>query len=119
MTRADRLLLAASLALLAALYRGLWFGDRQAAEVRITVEGREFARISLFENRLVEVPGPAGITVVEIRDGRARCLSSPGPQHLCERAGWLARGGDSAVGLPNRVSIEILAPDRRFDTFTY
>lgn len=116
---ADALVLALALALLGVLYARLWGDGGAGAEVRISVDGREFARLPLAGARTVEVPGPAGITVVEVRDGRARCAASPGPQHLCERAGWLARGGDVAIGLPNRVAIEILARERHFDGFTY
>lgn len=119
MTTADRCVIALSFAALVPLYVQLWGRDTQPQEARVTVDGQEVLRVSLFENHRYDVKGPAGVTVVEVADGRVRCVSSPGPRHLCERAGWLSASGDSAVNLPNRVSIEVLGRDQRFDSVSY
>lgn len=66
--------------------------------------GQVYAQASLRLNRVIEVPGPLGTTRVEIRDGRVRVLSDPGPRQLCVRQGWLDPG-ESALCLPNRVSV--------------
>lgn len=99
----DWLVLAAALAGLAALWLGRSgdLGDR----VLIKQEGRVFLDTSIRLNRLVEVPGPLGITRVEIRAGRVRVLSDPGVRQLCVRQGWIGPG-EAALCLPNRVSVE-------------
>lgn len=118
-TVADGVAIAASLAGLVVLYAGLWGGDARPTQARVLVEGREVLRVSLADAGRYAVDGPAGTTVLEVRDGRIRCVASPGPQHLCERAGWLAHAGEATVGLPNRVSIEVLGRDRRYDSVSY
>ncbi len=76
-------------------------GDR----VLIRQAGHPFAEVSLRVNRRIDVPGPLGITQVEIRDGRVRVRADPGPRQLCVRQGWLA-AGETALCLPNRVSVQ-------------
>lgn len=66
--------------------------------------GQVYTQASLRLNRVIEVPGPLGTTRVEIRDGRVRVLSDPGPRQLCVRQGWLDPG-ESALCLPNQVSV--------------
>ena len=73
----------------------------------------------LDEDRSVEIAGPAGLTQVEIRQGRARCLRSPGSQGICERAGWLERDGDMAVSLPNRLVLQLQGNGTHFDSMHF
>jgi hypothetical protein len=73
--------------------------------VLIRQAGQTFAETGLRVNRIIDVPGPLGITQVEIRDGRVRVRADPGPRQLCVRQGWLAPG-ETAVCLPNRVSVQ-------------
>ncbi len=74
-------------------------------EVLIRQAGRVYAEASLRLNRIIDVPGPLGVTRVEIRDGRVRVLADPSPLKLCVRQGWLAPG-ETALCLPNRVSVQ-------------
>lgn len=78
--------------------------------------GRLYAQASLRLNRVIEVPGPLGTTRVEIRDGRVRVLSDPGPRQLCVRQGWLDPG-ESALCLPNRVAVHRGVP--AYDSLNY
>ena len=98
----DVLVLLLGLALIVALWmqRGIR-GDG----VVVRLDGRIFMEANLRLNRLIRVPGPLGETVVEIRNGQVRIQSDPSPRQLCVRQGWLAPG-DTAICLPNRVSIE-------------
>jgi hypothetical protein len=73
--------------------------------VLIRQAGQVFAETSLRINRIIDVPGPLGITQVEIRDGRVRVKADPGARQRCVRQGWLAPG-ETALCLPNRVSVE-------------
>jgi hypothetical protein len=90
-----------------------------ASQAKIIAQGKEFTVVSLYENRIINVPGPQGITVVEVRDGAVRCKISPGTQHICERAGWLRHGGERAVSIPNRVMIQVLGDNPRYDSISY
>ncbi|MDD3518587.1 MAG: NusG domain II-containing protein [Chromatiales bacterium] len=119
MTRADGIVIACALGFVGALYGQFWGGGTSSGEARIVAGSDEFGRYSLFEERRIEVPGPAGTTVVEVRDGAVRCAESPGPNRVCQQAGWLRHGGEMAVSLPNRVLIEVVAADRRFDSVNF
>jgi hypothetical protein len=53
------------------------------------------------------VPGPLGDTVVEIRDRRARVLSSPCQNQTCVAAGAIHSHGQWIACLPNRVLVSV------------
>lgn len=61
----------------------------------------------------IDVEGPLGATVVEIDGMRAHVVSSPCPDKLCVKMGWLERPGEYAACLPNRVLAEVLSPDEQ------
>jgi len=119
-TWTDRLLLITAVAGVAALYPWLW-GERggEAEAVRIWAGEEEYARYPLDQPRRVEVPGPLGTTVVEIAEGGARVIADPGPRQICVRAGRLDTPGDQALCLPNRVTVEIIGADPRYDSIHY
>lgn len=99
----DGLILLAAAVLIAWLsLSGLGEGGR----VVIKQSGQVYRELGLRLNTVVAVPGPLGKTLVEIRDGRVRVQSDPSPRQLCVRQGWL-RPGETAVCLPNRVSVEL------------
>lgn len=56
-------------------------------------------RFPLDKNGIYEVEGEIGTTVIEVRDGRARFLSSPCPNETCVLEGFQ----DFIVCLPNKV----------------
>lgn len=121
MTRGDALVILAATLLTGWTYTQFLGGPGGAAvEVRVVAGGEEFARLPLDTDARIDVPGPAGVTRVEISDGAARCARSPGSQGICQRAGWLREAGEVAVSVPNRVLIEVLGDrEPRFDSVNY
>ena len=121
MTRADTLVVLLAALLVGWSYTQFWGAPSvTGAEVRIVAGGEEYARLPLHTDTRVDVPGPAGITHVEIADGAARCARSPGAAGICQRSGWLKEAGDMAVSIPNRVLIEVLGEaEVRFDSINY
>ena len=59
------------------------------------------------ENHLETVFGPLGPTVIKIRDGAARVVSSPCPDQVCVAVGEIWRPGQWAACLPNRVMLYV------------
>jgi hypothetical protein len=110
----DWLLAGAGLALVA----GLWLRQADSLEGRVVIrlDGKVFQEASLRLNRLIEVPGPLGVSRIEIHAGRVRVAADPSPRQLCVRQGWIPPGG-AAVCLPNRVSVENAAAG--YDTLNY
>jgi hypothetical protein len=62
---------------------------------------------------LVSVAGPLGDTVVELRDGRARILSSPCANQLCAASGAIHARGQWIACLPNQVLVTVEAADSK------
>lgn len=118
-SRGDGLLLLAALTLVITLYAALWHNEGHGAEAVVLVNGQRWARLNLFHDQELEVPGPLGHSHIRVHDGRVRFVDSPCPNKLCVHTGWLSQGGEVAVCLPNRVSVKILAQDPRFDTINF
>lgn len=119
MTRGDLVVILLGTLFVGGLHANQWRVDGPADHVRIVAGGEEFAVLPLAEDRRVEVPGPLGTTVVEVRDHAARCAASPGPNGICQRAGWLRHAGETAVSLPNRVLIEVAGGAPRYDSINF
>lgn len=96
----------------------VWVWGRDGADDRVLIrqDGRVFAEAELRLDRVLAVPGPLGVTLVEIRGGRVRVKADPSPRQICVRQGWLAPG-QAALCLPNRVSVERGRPG--YDSLNY
>ena len=81
--------------------------------------GTVFLNASLARAFNVSVPGPLGVTKIEVLQQKARVLSDPGPRQLCVRQGWISRAGEVAICLPNQVSMEIVGRVRAYDSLNY
>lgn len=114
----DWLVLAASGAIVALLFATLWHNEL-AGKVRIRAGESVFATLSLAQKRTLEVPGPLGISRIEIDNGRARVASDPGRHQYCVKQGWLTRAGEIAMCLPNQVSVELLGGEKAYDSLNY
>ena len=75
----------------------------QGSEVIVEVQGKQVYTRSLNEDRVQEVSGPRGITVVEIKDRKVRVSASPCQNRICMSEGWIQHG--VIVCLPNQVVV--------------
>lgn len=75
--------------------------------VIIQVDDKKFLKVSLSENGIVRVPGPLGISIVEIKNGKVKMLSSPCLDKLCIREGYISKPGQIIVCVPNRIILKI------------
>ncbi len=76
-------------------------------EVEIVSGGRVIGRYPLSKDRLIEVSGPLGTTVVEVKEGHARVRSSPCPHKTCVRMGELGKEGGVLACVPNEVVVRV------------
>jgi hypothetical protein len=106
------------MALVAWLAATHWRAD-VAQRVIVRAQGTIVADTSLGENRQITARGPLGLSLIEIADRRVRVASDPSPRQYCVKQGWLSRAGDSALCLPNQVSVELVGAAKRFDSLSY
>lgn len=116
--RGDWLVLAIGLAFVSGLAMHYWLG-KPGQRLLIKRGGEVFMTASLAQAFSVNVPGPLGITQVEVLNQRARVRSDPSPRQLCVHQGWISREGEAAICLPNQVSVEIVGRVRRYDSLNY
>ncbi|NOX91752.1 MAG: NusG domain II-containing protein [Gammaproteobacteria bacterium] len=119
LSRGDAVVWLLAAILLVGLYMVFWQADGHGAEAVVLVNGKRWARLDLFQNQDLDVPGPLGHSYIQVRDGQVRFVDSPCPNKLCVHTGWLNQGGEVAICLPNKVSLQILASDPRFDTINF
>lgn len=104
--KGDLLVLAAAAALFVAVSL-LVLGPSRGGRAMVRIRWRDGEAVyPLDEDRTVEVPGPLGVSVIEIRDRIARFVSSPCPNGLCQ-AGSAGEKGGTLVCMPNLVSVRV------------
>jgi hypothetical protein len=119
MTRADKVLVVLAVAALPFLYIAYWGETTRGDAVRIYAPGQRPSVVSLDRDRELTVTGPLGPSVLQIKDGKVRFVSSPCRNKLCVHSGWLSRGGEFAACLPNHISIVVLAQQQRYDAINF
>ena len=118
-TRGDFIFLILAFAILASVFATFWRADGHGAEAVVYVDGQRWARLNLFHNQDIYAPGLLGDSHIQVFDGQARFINSPCPNKLCVHTGWIKQGGENATCLPNRVSLQILGSDPRFDSINF
>jgi len=96
----------------------LWGGDLADRAV-IRSGGKIFREVPLSRDQMIEVPGPLGTSIIDIKQRKARIASDPSPRQYCVRQGWLKQAGEIALCLPNQVSIELAGSKKRYDSLNY
>lgn len=96
----------------------LWGPERPSLAV-VRAGGRTVASLPLDRPGRVDVPGPLGLTRIEVQPGRARVLSDPGPRQYCVKQGWLTRSGAAAICAPNEVSLQLQGRGAAYDSMSY
>ena len=113
-SKKDLLLL--GLVLLSALLAAAFFipngQDDSFGVAVVSIGGKRVCRIDLAgeEPFQMDLRGEYGVPVLlEFRDHAVRFLRSECPDHLCEKAGFIALEGQSAVCMPNRTAVTVYA----------
>lgn len=94
---------------LAGLSLGSWalLGRRPAGTTLVVDLPGQSQSYPLAEDRTLTLVGPLGASHVRVEGGRVRFTSSPCPEQRCVMEGWLARQGESAACLPNRIALRL------------
>jgi len=76
--------------------------------------------LPLDRPHIQRVPGPLGVTVVEVREGAARVVSSPCPEQICIKSGPISKCGQWIACLPNQVFVTVTsAKGGDIDAFSF
>jgi hypothetical protein len=114
----DLVALAAALAVIALVSVRAYGRSSGAAMVHVRGPKQEWV-FPLDQDRTLSVRGPLGDTVVELRGGQARVLSSPCAEKICVRTGPIARPGQWIACLPNRVFLDIQGSGSAADAVSF
>ena len=104
----DWISLAAAVLVTAASFFYVYAGSIGAGESVVVVEGG--GRTWIFPadaEETLKVPGPLGITIVELGGGSAHVHESPCENQICVAAGKISRSGQWIACLPNAVFVRI------------
>lgn len=104
------------LAVIMLFYRSF---SADSSELYVDITGESFkASYDPWQERIVEVEGPLGVTRVVMKDGVVWVEDSTCRDKICIKMGKIKRSGEQIVCLPNRVVIELKGKKELFDAVT-
>ena len=113
--RNDVILIAVCLFISLALFVIVTLTKRPGAYAVVTVDGKEYGRYSLLEDREVTIESDDGTNLLVIKDGYADILEASCPDGLCERQRRISKTGESLVCLPNKVTVTVEGNEAEVD----
>lgn len=96
----------------------LWRGG-PADKAVVKRDGTVVAELPLTITKRIEVEGALGISVIEVRPGRARVAADPGPRQYCVKQGWLTQANAVAICAPNHITLALVGANRSHDSLSY
>jgi len=114
----DWLVVLASILCVFYLFQTLWTNEH-ATKVQIRLGNKIYATYSLNQQREVYIRGKLGDAIISIARGKARFSKSPCHTQYCVHQGWLTHAGQTAICLPNQISLELLGEVKPYDSLNY
>lgn len=123
MTKRDKILILILIIIALTSYTAihLWGMGQQGKTAEIFADGKLVQHIDLqnvTRQKEFSVQGPLGKTVVQVQNGKARIVSSPCPDKICVRMGWVKMPGQSAICIPNQVLLRINSKNDKVDSIS-
>ena len=85
-------------------------GDAAVALYAVTQNSDGFYQVlSLGEDATVTVTGSLGTNIIEVANGRVRCLESDCSNQTCVKQGWVSGRGQTVVCLPHKLIVQVVA----------
>ena len=85
-------------------------GDVAAALYAVIQNSDGFYQVlSLGEDATVTVTGSLGTNIIEIANGRVRCLESDCSNQTCVKQSWVSGRGQTVVCLPHKLIVQVVA----------
>ena len=85
--------------------------DGDAAALYAVIQNSDgfYQVLHLDEDATVTVTGSLGVNVIEVADGRVRCLESDCSNQTCVKQGWVSGRGQTVVCLPHKLIVQVVA----------
>lgn len=86
--------------------------DRNAAFIRITIDGEEYKTISIGQDAVIDIEKDGHTNTLQIQDGMAQMLAADCPDQLCVQQSAIGKTSEMGtlpgliVCLPNGVIVE-------------
>lgn len=124
MTKKDKVIIFSLILISITCYLLFLLNSKQVTSIgaEILVDGEIFAVVEfnqLDTSHLIDVTGPLGISIVEIKKDKVRMLSSPCPDHICMEMGWITEPGQVITCVPNRIIIKITSNKNMLDSIIH
>lgn len=113
--RNDIILMAVCLFVSLLLFITVSLTKKQGAYAVVTVDGKEYCRYSLSEDREEVIESKNGTNILIIKDGYADITEATCPDGLCERQRRISKTGESLVCLPNKVTVTVEGAESEVD----
>ena len=85
-------------------------GDVAAALYAVIQNSDGFYQVlSLGEDATVTVTGSLGTNIIEVANGRVRCLESDCSNQTCVKQSWVSGRGQTVVCLPHKLIVQVVA----------
>ena len=85
-------------------------GDAAVALYAVIQNSDGFYQVlSLGEDATVTVTGSLGTNIIEVADGRVRCLESDCSNQTCVKQSWVSGRGQTVVCLPHKLIVQVVA----------
>lgn len=109
MKKNDVIFIVVLLGIAAVLFLALFFVKRNTVngEAVVLIDGEEFGRFSLAEDRVVEIPGRIGTNLLTIEAGSAYMSSAVCPDKICMDFGKIHYNTEMIVCRPGSIVVII------------
>jgi len=119
-TLGDKLVIGLAGAITLSLYFLFWVPDDSSERrLQIAVVDQPVRTVSLDQNRDLKIKGRLGVSIIEIRNGKARFTHSPCNNKQCIFTGWIQHANELAACLPNGVVLSVVSSDHKFDSINF
>lgn len=107
----DLILLAVCLIVSLSLWLAVTLLKKPGEYAVVNVNGEEYGRYPLSEERELVIETERGKNVLVIKDGYADITDATCPDGLCERQHKIDESGESLVCLPHKVTVTVVGKD--------
>lgn len=87
----------------------LIFSNKSNGEMAaVYYENKEILRVSLSKNAKYKIKGYNGEVVIEVKNNSIGVVKETSPKNICSKMGFISKGYQSLVCLPNKIIIKIV-----------